>query len=534
MAESMIRKLSITPKNLVLIGFVTASLIVGRGFTAFLPGHGDAQLFAYIGSEWLAGVIPYVDAWDNKPPGIFATIAMVFAIFPDNFGALAVLEGILIAICNLSIFTLMRKFGAPWDAAAVATAGSAVACNLLYYNGHGVLTEIYLIGPAATSMVFFAKAFLERRLYWMFLAGICTGIASLYKPTGLSPFMAQMCFLFLLVLLKQHGWLLFLRCFVVNAFGIVIAWAPFVFYFWRHGGLFELFNATLFYNITYGASSQPGLFQSVFRVVGQLQPIATLAVCALVVSVLVANTLCSSLRAVLAREKDVAPLTLWGMLVVLWVLVDLAGAMAGGRNYAHYFLTLTPSLSLMGGLAYWTLAETIGCSPDACQARIVLAALLLGPLLFAQIHDANHLRGALTASRPKDYSDRGMEFLSNTRKPTDTMFTWGTIPSYYFTSKMRSPSRYLGADMIFDSPVTAEKMRDQILKDLEQKPPSFLVDNTANQTKQITDETVNRWFHRFTEQNYRLAFSENGLRIYELVPDKIGRTEIPGRVPPRP
>jgi hypothetical protein len=336
-AENLIRTLSITPKNLVLIGFVTASLIVGRGFTALVPGYADAQLFAYIGSKWLTGVIPYVDVWDNKPPGIFATIAMVFAIFPDNFGALAVLEGVWIAICHLSIFTLMRKFGAPWDAAAVATAASAVACNLSYYNGNGILTEIYLIGPAATSMVFFVKAFLERRLHWMFFAGICTGIAALYKTPGLSPFLAQMCFLFLLVLLEQHGGLLFLRCFVVNAFGIVVAWAPFVLYFWWHGGLFELFDATLFYNITYGTSSQPGLFQSVFRVVSHLQPIATLAVCALVVSVLVANNLYASLRAVLAREKDVAPFTRWGMLVVLWVLCDLAGAMAGGRELCTLF-----------------------------------------------------------------------------------------------------------------------------------------------------------------------------------------------------
>ncbi len=516
----MIRKLSITPKSLVLIGFVTASLVVGRGFTALVPGHADARLFAYMGSEWLAGVIPYADIWDNKPPGIFATIAMVFAVFPDNFGALAVLEGIGIAICNLSIFVLMRKFGAPWDAAAVATAASAVACNLLYYNQHGVLTEIYLIGPAATSMVCFAKAFLERRLPWMFLAGICTGIASLYKTPGLSLFLAQMCFLFLLVLLKKHGWLLLLRCCVVNAFGIGVAWAPFIFYFWRHDVLFELFNATLFYNLAYSVSGQPGVFQHVMRVVDQLQPISTLAVCALVVSALVVKDLWASLRAVRAREKDVAPFTLWGMLVVLWALFDLAGAMAGGRYYPHYFLTLTPSLSLIGGLAYWKLGETTGFSPDARQARIVLAALLLGPLLVAQIRDANQLRYALTDSRSKDFYDRGMEFVANTRRPTDTMFMWDCIPIFYFTSKMRSPSRYLCAEYIQyyirNSAVTAEKIRDRIFNDLEQKPPSFLVDHTENQTVRVADETAYRWFHRFIEQNYRLAFSENRLRIYVL------------------
>jgi hypothetical protein len=303
----------------------------------------------------------------------------------------------------------------------------------------------------------------------------------------------------------------------VNAFGIGIAWAPFIFYFWRHGVLFELFDATLFYNITYGVSSQPRLFQSVLRLVDRLKPISTLAVCALVVSASVVTNLCASLRARPAHEKDMAPFTLWGMLVLLWVFFDLAGAMAGGRNYPHYFLTLTPSLSLICGLAYWKLTEAIGFSPDAREARIVLAALLLGPLLFTQIQDAYELRNALTDSRSKDFYDRGMEFLATTRQPTDTMFMWDCQWKFYFTSKMRSPSRYTCAEYIRDSPRTAEKIRNRIFIDLEQKPPSFLVDITENQTIRAADEAAYGWFHRFIEQNYRLAFSENRLRIYMLI-----------------
>src|SRR4029077_4705651 len=99
-AKCMIRKVSLTSQTLGLLGFVLASLLVGRGFTAFVPGHADARLFAYIGPEWRSGVIPYVDVWDNKPPGIFATIALVFALFPDNFVALAVLEGLGLALCH--------------------------------------------------------------------------------------------------------------------------------------------------------------------------------------------------------------------------------------------------------------------------------------------------------------------------------------------------------------------------------------------------------------------------------------------------
>jgi hypothetical protein len=96
------------------------------------------------------------------------------------------------------------------------------------------------------------------------------------------------------------------------------------------------------------------------------------------------------------------------------------------------------------------------------------------------------------------------------------MFTWDGTPHFYFTSKMRSPSRYLSADYIRDSPVTMEKIRDRIFNDLEHKPPSFLVDKTENPTVRVTDDTAYRWFHRFIEQNYRLAFSENRLSIYVL------------------
>jgi len=201
---------------------------------------------------------------------------------------------------------------------------------------------------------------------------------------------------------------------------------------------------------------------------------------------------------------------------VLWVLGDLAGALAGGRNYAHYFLTLTPSLSLLGGLAYWTLAAPLGGAPATRQARLVVAALLLGPLLVAQMHDANKLRYALTHARAKDFEDRGIEFLANTRQPADTLFTWNCLPRFYFALKMRSPSRYLCADYIHDSPVTAAKIRERIFNDLEHQPPSFLVYKTDNPIVRVADDTANRWFYHFIEQHYRLAFFENSLRIYVL------------------
>jgi len=116
--------------------------------------------------------------------------------------------------------------------------------------------------------------------------------------------------------------------------------------------------------------------------------------------------------------------------------------------------------------------------------------------------------------------------VAKTRQPTDTLFTWDCRGDFWFVTKMRSPSRYLCAEYIglitLNSPVTAAKIRARIFNDLERQPPSFVVDKTTNPTGRLADDMDYRWFQSFLDHNhYRLAFSENSLRIYALVPDKL-------------
>src|ERR1700678_2176994 len=44
---------------------------------ALQPDHGDATLYLYIGQKWAQGTLPYVGNFENKPPAIFALIALV-------------------------------------------------------------------------------------------------------------------------------------------------------------------------------------------------------------------------------------------------------------------------------------------------------------------------------------------------------------------------------------------------------------------------------------------------------------------------
>jgi Dolichyl-phosphate-mannose-protein mannosyltransferase len=318
--------------------------MIGRSFTALAPDPSDAQLFAYFGLQWLHGYIPYVNIWDNKPPGIFAVNALMFLLFPKSFTALAWMEGIFILGCIGTVHLLVRQWGGPWRVAALATASVAVTSNLRYYNQQGNYTEIYMLWPAALSTYCFSKASPTFQGKWILLAGFFSGVASLFKPPGLSPMLAQEVFLFLLwAAFRRLSLQRILAAAFVTSVGALAAWLPAALYFWWHNAFGELVYAAWTFNIYYGAASQTTILSAAFDALSRLQLLASLVVCAIVGLILYVRLATSGHRLGSEDRRGQTP-GLWWPLALLWVVFDLAGALAGGRNYPHYFLPLAASL----------------------------------------------------------------------------------------------------------------------------------------------------------------------------------------------
>jgi len=63
---------------------VLALLVLVRVPSLVQPAGADQDLYAYVGQEILRGGLPYVDAWDQKPPGIHYVYAALFAIWPHE------------------------------------------------------------------------------------------------------------------------------------------------------------------------------------------------------------------------------------------------------------------------------------------------------------------------------------------------------------------------------------------------------------------------------------------------------------------
>src|SRR5262245_43797789 len=274
---------------LLLFCWGLGSTVVGRSFTAGNPGRFDAQLFAYIGLRWLSGGVPYVDVWEDKPPGLYAVNALVFLLFPKSFTALACAEGIFILGCIGTVYLLARQWGMPWLVTLLATASAAASCNLAYYNQHGNLTEIYLLWPATLSMYFFGKAAPTFRGTCVFLAGLFSGVAALFKPIGLSPLLAQGAFLLhLWAVYRRLSFRHLLIAVFTDSAGALVAWLPFALYFWMHDALGELIYASFTYNVHYGIASQGSVLSIPFNTALQLCPLTSLAACVTVGLVLYA------------------------------------------------------------------------------------------------------------------------------------------------------------------------------------------------------------------------------------------------------
>jgi hypothetical protein len=112
--------------------------------------------------------------------------------------------------------------------------------------------------------------------------------------------------------------------------------------------------------------------------------------------------------------------------------------------------------------------------------------------------------------------------LNAVRGPSDTVFTWNYMPVIYFITEMKSPIRLLDASYIFNSQYSHSKFGGEILRGLEQSPPTFLVDSEDNVTEESLSagDPVYRKFREFIERNYIWFHTAGRLSVYRHQPSE--------------
>lgn len=497
--------------SIVVAVFSVLSTLLGRSFTAFYPGGDDAMFFAYVGEQWLSGVLPYTRIWDNKPPGIFAINAAVLHFAPWNFRALAAMEALVTLACVATVFFLLRRWGAPERVAALASMSTAAIANLACYTHHGNMTEVYLLFPAVLSMYCFTRSAPHYSGAWVFAAGVCTGVASEFKQVGLVPLLAQ-CLSLCLLAYPQRGKRLrevFASC-ALNTIGVFAAWLPSCIYFWRHSALREMFNACVVNIIYYGESNQKPLLVQLLTLAKNLQPMSAVAACAAIGLVLAAVAWFRR------PNEQTSPVGLpYWTLTSLWLIADMAGVMAGGRFYDHYFLVLAPSIATMAALVYWhwTAQDSVVAGSPSRSAG--LFAVILLPVLFVQADDLLAIVSHLRHPPPPTHVTRVADYIKRTHRPPDSLFVWNYAAPIYFDTRLRTATTQMFAYRVFEFPKSRSAFVKQIFDDLNRHPATVIVDGTSN-TDPWSADPIYIAFRDFLAVHYREVYELGSYKVYEF------------------
>lgn len=449
----------------------------------------DDQLFGYFGWRILHGAVPYVDVWDNKPPGIYWTNALGFLLGGDSYGG-------VIFLCALALCAAMASFfviGASVyfrGAAAITTALASFYLTHTYFQGGANRTETFLIAFELTAVALYMRGFARDRWWIWLLAGMCCGAAFLYKQVGLAAWGVMGLHTILLVLLRDVGVLTGLkRCALLLA-GMVAVVAAAVGVLHLQGALDEAVHAVFTFNRAYfdvGESSFTNTFVNRYFLWEHMRYILLLPT--LMASAAVIHALLWQLRPLLRPPEIEAPLKAFGsvcprylLLFSLWFVVAIYGAILSPHRFRHYLVPALPPLLLMSGYLIHVLRTEISLLVRF-QQRIWVTFTFLAFGYFAidaykwHMEEVSRIWVMRFERRERPEWEYNGEALARLSRPGDRVQCWGYQPGVYLVSRRINATRYATTEKIgqLKRAEESEHIRVELRDRLSADPPEFMV-----------------------------------------------------------
>jgi hypothetical protein len=449
---------------------VLALALLLRTAGADIPLERDEGEYAYMAWRWLEGEVPYVETFDQKPPAIFAAYALIIATLGGSPSAIHWGAQLQLLLALLVLMQLGRKLFGPAVGvgagllAAVATTGPAMFAN-------AANTEIFALLPLIAGLALSASAARRDDLRLASLAGVCAGVALLFKWVVAPILVLQVVFhLFWSPLEAGRR----LRHILVLALGAAAVLGLTIGYFAWVGGLAAMIDATLVYNFSYATSIPLGRYPEVLAAqLGQARPVLLPLALAALLSPLARVVSGSDASGDAARRNSA-----W---VWAWLGASILAASAGGYFRPHYFLLTIPPLCLLAALGVSDMLDALGSTSRRKWAGVIgLAVLLLAQSVWATPWYYRSIDPMTKARRiyewnPFPESVAIGRFIAEHSEPDDRVFVFGSEPQIYYYARRRSATRFIYTYPLSAPPDAALGRQREVLASLRSAPPRFIV-----------------------------------------------------------
>lgn len=519
---------------LLSVLWIGALLLASTSF-----GYGrDQATFSYVAQVILDGGMPYRDAWDVKPPGIYLTYALGHALFGPALTSIRYVEvAAMLAFLGLCC-AWTRSWWHDWR---IGLLGAAATVTL-----HGQL-EFWHTAQAETfgGICVFAAAFVVRdraTLVRLLVSGLLLGAAALYKPTMVVPGGVIWIWKVLETTPRRSPGALLatgLKTALPMGVGAIVPVALCLSWFAQKQAFDDLLEVFVTYNRSHLQSNWSdynlvdGLFKSFSDWLVLFSSVTLFGV------------------AVLVFRRPFDRRLLPPLAIVAGLLVTVA--MQAKFYWYHYDSTFFFN-GLILGVAFWELLQRAKSRPAlgraAAVAYVVAAFGVHGfqPMDMrgsAWVRLAARLRDAVVGISQAERDELDSRYITmsmasvNTAHirivaqelekvvpPDRTIYVFGNEPMIYLLANRRSPTRFF-----FNSPVrfqaTAGAAKVELMNALEARPPAAIVVlsrdavpldffNDKDSEKELAEfpeltKFINDGYKPYGRASYMLVYVEKGL-----------------------
>ncbi|HVU05152.1 MAG TPA: glycosyltransferase family 39 protein [Polyangiaceae bacterium] len=453
----------------------------------------DQGIYAVVGEAILDGKMPYRDAWDFKPPGIFLVYAAAQALFGKTMASVRILEALGILAEVLAFRRLSRTlFGSRLAGLLGGALAALIHAELeFWHTGQpesfggvlGVLALLPVTGAGADP----SGTDRDRLSAWA-RAGVLFGAAFLMKPPLGGGAIVSAAYVGAAEFRRTRSpFRAVVPAFVMGA-ASCLPIALTALWFVERGAWpalsWTLFEFTPGYTALGWHGSPAGLYwYGLGEALTEFSHVLPVALPFALV-----------LPKIHSRERSGTALVL-GI-----VLVHVAGIALQAKFFQYHYGATLPLLAFVAGLGLEKVFRYVSRVP-VVSPGLILAVLVVLVFLVSERVALRHNPGTfwerswdrltfLTTRSPSretldrklyavvDYSldtdRRTARAVARLSEPEDSIFVWGFEPHVYWFSDRRPASRY-----VYDVPQRAvwgrERARADLLEDLARDPPKVIV-----------------------------------------------------------
>ena len=500
---------------------LTALLLTAAGlFTAWLLAQilmfkygRDQGIYATVAATMLRGGMPYRDAWDFKPPGIYVIYAFARAALGPGQWAIRVVEVLGLAAVVYGFVVLSRRF---FDSTAAGILGGALAvlvhAELEFWHtaqpeSFGGMLTVFALVLATFEPAEDDSRRRKKLLGSWAAAGALYGGAFLLKPPLGGGALVSASFVAYRIWRRRSSESLDRRAaaalaepFLLMAAGSAALILLFVAWFFVRGALPDLYQTLFVFTpeytkLSWEDATWPGMLYLALEEWFFFFSSANAA-----------GLFAAFFLAPLApRERE-------GTLHVLLVIaVQLVGVTMQGKFFPYHYGASLVLGSLIAGLGAWKLWQRALAKG---WVGVLMFAALLSPVLFARSatrdteadfidrafvrqrallsgQNMDELNGKLYSVADVSYSaDRSVAtFLRDRLAPHELAYIWGFEPMIYDMSGRAPASRY-----IYDVPQRVawyrDRARDGLMADLARRPPRAIVVEHRDVFPAVTGDAI--------------------------------------------